>query len=170
MLFLARWARRLSWKETAEAFRTSCEKVFNAVEYVVTFGLEHRVPGQSDPIGVDEIQYAKGHKYPTLVYQIDLGVTPLLWVGHERTIESFQGFFKVTCDELASKIVFVLLHRGQSQQRRQTLPSHRIGPPGHETPPGGVFQSPPILSKPAAPTLFNGTTPCRKNCFASFPQ
>src|SRR5947207_9100726 len=23
MLFLARWARRLSWKETAEAFRTS---------------------------------------------------------------------------------------------------------------------------------------------------
>jgi hypothetical protein len=23
MLFLARWARKLSWKETAEAFRTS---------------------------------------------------------------------------------------------------------------------------------------------------
>jgi hypothetical protein len=41
MLFLARWARRLSWKETAEAFRTSWEKVFDAVEYVVTFGLEH---------------------------------------------------------------------------------------------------------------------------------
>jgi transposase len=31
MLFLARWARRLSWKETAEAFRTSWEKVFDAV-------------------------------------------------------------------------------------------------------------------------------------------
>jgi transposase len=26
MLFLARWARRLSWKETAEAFHTSWEK------------------------------------------------------------------------------------------------------------------------------------------------
>jgi transposase len=26
-LFLARWARRLSWKETADAFRTSCDKV-----------------------------------------------------------------------------------------------------------------------------------------------
>lgn len=26
MLFLARWARRLSWKETAEAFRTSWDK------------------------------------------------------------------------------------------------------------------------------------------------
>jgi transposase len=27
MLFLARWARRLSWKETAECFRTSWDKV-----------------------------------------------------------------------------------------------------------------------------------------------
>ena len=32
MLFLAGWARRLSWKETAEAFRTSWDKVFDAVE------------------------------------------------------------------------------------------------------------------------------------------
>jgi transposase len=107
MLFLARWARRLSWKETAEAFLTSWDKVFDAVEYVVTFGLQHRVLGQIDAIGVDEIQYAKGHKYLTLVYQIDLGVTRLLWIGRERTIESFQGFFKVIGDELASKIVFV---------------------------------------------------------------
>ena len=107
MLFLARWARKLSWKETAEAFRTSWEKVFDAVEYVVTFGLEHRVLGQIDAIGVDEIQYAKGHKYLTLVYQIDPGVTRLLWVGRERTIESFQGFFTMIGDEIASKIVFV---------------------------------------------------------------
>jgi transposase len=107
MLFLARWARRLSWKETAEVFRTSWEKIFDAVEYVVTFGLEHRVFGQIDAIGVDEIQYAKRHKYLTLVYQIALGVTRLLGVGRERTIESFQGFFKVIGNELASKIVFV---------------------------------------------------------------
>jgi transposase len=107
MLFLARWARRLSWKETAEAFRTSWEKVFDAVEHVVTFGLEHRGLGQIDAIGVDEIQYAKGHKYLTLVYQIDLGVIRLLWVGKERTIQSFQGFFTTIGDEVASKIVFV---------------------------------------------------------------
>jgi len=93
MLFLARWARRLSWKETAECFRTSWDKVFDAVEHVVAWGLEHRTLGQIDAIGVDEIQYAKGHKYLTLVYQIDIGITRLLWVGKERTIESFQGFF-----------------------------------------------------------------------------
>ena len=107
MLFLARWARRLSWKETAEAFRTSWDKVCDAVEHVVTFGLEHRALGQIDAIGVDEIQYAKGHKYLTLVYQIDPGVTRLLWVGKERTIESFQRFFTTIGEEITSKIVFV---------------------------------------------------------------
>ena len=107
MLFLARWARRLSWKETAAAFRTSWDKVFDAVEHVVTWGLEHRTLGQIDAIGVDEIQYAKGHKYLTLVYPIDIGITRLLWVGKERTIESFQGFFTTMGEEIVSKIVFV---------------------------------------------------------------
>src|SRR5579863_3456282 len=107
MLFLARWARKLSRKETAEAFRTSWDQVCDAVEHVVTFGLQHRTLGQIDAIGVDEIQYAKGHKYLTLVYQIDLGVTRLLWVGKERTIESFQGFFTTIGEEVTSKIVFV---------------------------------------------------------------
>ena len=103
MLFLARGARRLSWKETA------WDKVFDAVEHVVTWGLEHRTLGQIDAIGVDEIQYSKGHKYLTLVYQIDLGVTRLLWIGKERTIESFQGFFTTMGEEITSKIVFICL-------------------------------------------------------------
>ena len=30
---------------------------------------------------VDEIQYAKGHKYLTLVYQIEQGCVRLLWIG-----------------------------------------------------------------------------------------
>jgi transposase len=107
MLFLARWARRLSWKETAQAFRTSWEKVFDAVEHVVAYGLAHRTLGQIDAIGVDEIQYAKGHKYLTLVYQIDIGITRLLWVGKERTIESFQGFFTAMGQEVISKIAFI---------------------------------------------------------------
>jgi hypothetical protein len=51
MLFLARWARHLSWKETAEAFRTCWDKVFDAVEHVVTWGLEHRQLGLIDAIG-----------------------------------------------------------------------------------------------------------------------
>jgi transposase len=107
MLFLARWARRLSWTETAEAFHTSWEKVRDAVEYVVTWGLEHRTLAPIRAIGVDEIQYAKGHKYLTLVYQIDADLTRLLWVGKERTVETFQGFFAMIGKDLTSKIEFV---------------------------------------------------------------
>jgi transposase len=92
MLFLARRARRISWKETAEAFHTSWEKVFDAVEHVVTFGLGHRTlcPDRRHR-SRREIQYAKGHKYLTLVYQIDLDVTRLLWVGKEASSEESVG-------------------------------------------------------------------------------
>jgi len=48
MLFLARWARRLSWKETADAFRTSWDKVFDAVEHVVA--LKHGTKAVGMPI------------------------------------------------------------------------------------------------------------------------
>jgi transposase len=90
-----------------ECFRTSWDKVFDAVEHVVARGLEHRTLGQIDAIGVDEILYAKGHKYLTLVYQIDIGISRLLWVGRERTIESFQGFFTTMGREVISKISFI---------------------------------------------------------------
>ena len=60
MLFLAHWARKLSWQETAVAFRSTWDKVCQAVEYVVEWGLEHRNLGPIQAIGVDEIQYAKG--------------------------------------------------------------------------------------------------------------
>ncbi|MGA3213008.1 MAG: ISL3 family transposase [Terriglobales bacterium] len=107
MLFLARWARKLSWQETAEAFHTSWDQVCFAVEYVVGWGLQHRALAPIRAIGVDEIQYAKGHKYLTLVYQIDQGIIRLLWVGRERTIESFQQFFTLIGKELAAQIQFV---------------------------------------------------------------
>ncbi len=44
-------------------------------------------------MGIDEIQYSKGHKYPTLVYQIDTGCQRLLWIGKEHTEQSIAGFF-----------------------------------------------------------------------------
>lgn len=107
MLYLAHWARKLSWKETAQSFHTSWEKVVQSVEYVVQWGLEHRELGAIRAIGVDEIQYGKGHQYLTLVYQIEAGCVRLLWVGKERTQESFEKFFTLIGKELAEKIEFV---------------------------------------------------------------
>jgi transposase len=107
MLFLAHWARKLSWQETAVAFRSTWEKVAKAVEYVVEWGLAHRDLGPIQAIGVDEIQYAKGHKYLTLVYQIEQGCVRLLWVGKERTAKSFEQFFDLIGASLSEGIEFV---------------------------------------------------------------
>ncbi|XYJ92445.1 ISL3 family transposase (plasmid) [Cupriavidus necator] len=107
MLFLAQWARKLSWRETAQSFRTSWEKVFNAVEWVVDWGLAHREVGTIRAFGVDEIQYGRGHKYLTLVYQIEAGCTRLLWVGQERTKESFSKFFAMIGKQVCEKVEFV---------------------------------------------------------------
>ena len=39
----------------------------------VTYGLKHRDLSGVTAIGVDEVSYKRGHKYATLVYQIDAG-------------------------------------------------------------------------------------------------
>lgn len=107
VLFLAHWAKKLSWKETALSFRTSWDKVCQAVEVVVQWGLAHRELGAIRAIGVDEVQYSKGHKYLTLVYQIDANRTRLLWVGKERTVATFEQFFDMIGTDLSGKIEFV---------------------------------------------------------------
>lgn len=71
------------------------------------WGLEHRQLAPVRAIGVDEIQYGRGHQYLTLVYQIESSCTRLLWVGKERTTESFQQFFTVIGAQLGSQIEFV---------------------------------------------------------------
>ena len=93
MQFLAFWARKLSWKEVAFTFNTSWEKVFQAVEYVVEWGKAHRSMDNIKAIGVDEVAYQIGHKYLTVVYQIDRGLTRLLWVGEDRTEATIRRFF-----------------------------------------------------------------------------
>jgi transposase len=107
MVFLAHWARKLSWRETAQAFHTSWEKVYQSVGYVVEWGLAHRTLGPLRAIGVDEIAYGTGHHYLTLVYQIEAGCTRLLWVGEERTKAAFQKFFDLIGAPLAQGIEFV---------------------------------------------------------------
>jgi len=83
--FLAGWARRLSWQETAAVFQTTWEHVRDAVRHAVFWGLVHRDVRGVTAIGVDEIQWRRGHHYLTLVYQIDAGCRRLLWIGRERT-------------------------------------------------------------------------------------
>lgn len=91
--FLATWARRLSWKEVAEIFNSSWDTVFRAVEMAVEWGRSRMEMTGIDAIGVDEIQWQRGHKYLTLVYQIDEHCKRLLWIGEERTEATIRSFF-----------------------------------------------------------------------------
>lgn len=98
-LFLARWARKLSWKETAESFDTCWDTVFRSVKKVVEYGLRKRSLEGVEAIGIDEIQFGKGHNYLTLVYQLDAGRRRLLFIARERTKKSLRTIF----DEFGSK-------------------------------------------------------------------
>jgi hypothetical protein len=53
--FLATWAKRFFWKETAEVFRTSWESAFRSVEMAVGWGRTHQDLGGVQAIGIDEI-------------------------------------------------------------------------------------------------------------------
>jgi transposase len=105
--FLAHWAKKLSWKEVAVSFRTSWEKVFQAVEYIVEWGLAHRELSGVTAIGVDEIAWRKGHHYLTMVYQIDSGCTRLLWVGKERTVKTLLRFFRFFGKQRSQELKYV---------------------------------------------------------------
>ncbi len=88
--FLARWAKRLSWREVAMIFSTSWESVCRSVEHAVEWGLQHRELSGVTAVGVDEIAWKKGHKYLTLVYDISGSVKRLLAVAEERTEASLR--------------------------------------------------------------------------------
>lgn len=105
--FLAGWARRLSWKGVAEAFGTTWQNVFRSVKHAVSWGLAHRELGGIESIGVDEVQWQRGHRYLTLVYQIDEGAKRLLWIGQDRTAKSFLRFFRMLGKERSGQLRFV---------------------------------------------------------------
>ena len=92
-IYLAQWAQHLSWKKVADIFKVTWGNVFEAVEYVVEYGLKHRCLEGIKALGIDEIQYRLGHQYLTLVYQIDAGCRRLLYIGKEHTEETLHGFF-----------------------------------------------------------------------------
>jgi transposase len=87
-LWLARWARCLSWSEVASWFHVTWADVYRSVRWVVDYGLAHRSLEGIVALGVDEVCVQVGPVYWTLVYQIDVGLTRLLCIGKDRTKES----------------------------------------------------------------------------------
>jgi transposase len=105
--FLAGWARRLSWKEVAEVFHATWENVRDSVRYAVHWGIVHRDLSSVSAIGIDEIQWRRGHHYLTLVYQIDAGCRRLLWIGRERTEATLREGLSLLGESFCSGLQFV---------------------------------------------------------------
>ena len=105
--FLARWAKRLSWKEVAEVFRSSWDSVFRSVEMAVEWGRAHQDLSGIEAIGIDEISRQRGHRYLTLVYQIDRHCKRLLWVGKDRKTKTLLGFFRWLGQERSAGLRYV---------------------------------------------------------------
>jgi transposase len=110
MGFLARWARRLSWRETAVVFQTSWESVYRSVEWFVEWGLTHRQLDGIESIGVDEIHWGHGMKadnFLTVIYQIDAGCRRLLWIGKRRSEKTLRQGLKALGPAVVKGLRFV---------------------------------------------------------------
>jgi transposase len=105
--FLAEWARRISWKEVAAIFGTTWEHVQEAVQQAVNWGLKHRDLSGVEAIGIDEIQWRRGHHYLTLIYQIDDHCRRLLWIGQKRTEETLRRGLQQLGERFCQSLRFV---------------------------------------------------------------
>jgi transposase len=108
--FLAGWARRLSWRETAKVFQTSWEAVYRSVEWFVRWGLEHRELQGVESVGLDEIHWGKGKQadhFLTVIYQIDAHCRRLLWVGRRRTKATLRRGLKTLGPEVVKGLRFI---------------------------------------------------------------
>ena len=98
---------RLSWKEVAGVFHTSWEQVFRVVERAVEWGRAHQDLSGVSAIGIDELARQRGHRYLTLVYQIDDGRGRLLWVGRERREKTLEEFFDWFGEPRSAGLAFI---------------------------------------------------------------
>ena len=105
--FLASWAKLLAWQQVAKSFGTSWQSVYRSVQMAVAWGLKHRSLDHIEAIGVDEVQWQKGHHYLTLVYQIDGNCRRLLHIAPERTVRSLSSFFRLLGKERSEALRFV---------------------------------------------------------------
>ncbi len=74
---------------------------------MVRWGLKRRDMSGIEAIGVDEVQYHRGHHYLTVVYQLDEGRRRLLGVFNKRNVKSLLRFFWELGAQKSSQILYV---------------------------------------------------------------
>ncbi len=88
---VAALTKHLSWSEAAHHFDLNWKTVAAIVQRAVAYGLARRRRKPLHWIGIDEVSRRKGHRYLTVVY--DLERRTLLWVGEDRSEPTLRKFF-----------------------------------------------------------------------------
>jgi transposase len=105
---LVAWlAQRMDKTSVARLLRCSWEAVDHIVKRVVVEHIDDTRLDGLYRIGVDEISYRRGHRYLTVVADHDTG--RVVWVGKERTKESFGKFFDELGPHRAAQIQAISL-------------------------------------------------------------
>ena len=109
----------------------------------VLWGLAHRSLDGIEAIGVDEIQWQKGHKYLTLVYQIEQALQAVAVDRAGTHRKTFLGFFRdvgrvsrpdlqFICSDMWKPYLKVIAEEGRAGGPRSgPLPHHGPDEQGH---------------------------------------
>ncbi len=94
---LVHHSKAMAQKEAAKLLHLAPSTLSDLLHRVISRVREgHRIRGLRK-IGIDEISYRKGHKYATVVY--DLEKRCVLWVGEGKGRETIDRFFKEALSE-----------------------------------------------------------------------
>ncbi len=88
---MLRYCQTMTQKAASELLRISASTLSDLLHRSITRLREgHRIRGLKT-IGIDEISYAKRHRYATLVYDLDRSC--VVWVGRGRARKTIDRFF-----------------------------------------------------------------------------
>lgn len=82
--------------------RLTWDEVSGIMERAVSRGLARRDLSNLHRIGIDEKAVQKGHRYITIVY--DLDTSNVIWMGKDRTEETLDRFFASLPKEIVNQI------------------------------------------------------------------
>jgi transposase len=88
---VAKLARRTDLSTVADQYGINWKTVAGIIRRAVAWGLARRRKRPLRILGLDEVSRKKGHKYLTLVYDLERG--ELVWIGKDRTRDTVGGFF-----------------------------------------------------------------------------
>ncbi|MDX1983985.1 MAG: ISL3 family transposase [Bryobacteraceae bacterium] len=101
------WLEAASQKAVAELLALSWDEIHGIMERAVARGLARREAEPIPKLGVDEKAYRKGHKYFTLVN--DLERNRVLYVAEDRTQASLDGFWGTLTEQQKASVTAVAM-------------------------------------------------------------